>query len=54
LRVRVGCPGCGASQIFSTATARAAFVHEDDDCPILLRIEAALRRLRLAQAAEII
>lgn len=48
----VRCPGCGASQIFSTANVPATFVHDDDECPILRRIEAALTRLRAAQAAE--
>jgi hypothetical protein len=47
----VRCPGCGASQMFSTATPPATFVHEDDDCPIFQRIEAALARLWAAQAA---
>jgi hypothetical protein len=40
------CPACGASQVFSTASPPPTFVHEDDDCPILRRIEAALARYR--------
>ncbi|HYT73515.1 MAG TPA: hypothetical protein VEL79_02095 [Vicinamibacterales bacterium] len=48
----VRCPGCGASQLFSTATAPAPFVHEDEDCPILLRIEAAFAMLKAVTAPE--
>ena len=46
--VVVRCPGCGASQMFSTMTAPMDFMHEDDDCPILRRIQAALAMLRHA------
>jgi hypothetical protein len=38
----VKCPGCGASQLISVATPPTTFVHEDDACPILRRIEAAI------------
>lgn len=38
----VRCPGCGVSQLFSTASPPSTFVHEDDDCPILRRIEVAI------------
>ena len=48
----VRCPGCGASQMFSTTTPPAMFVHEDDDCPILARIEAALVVLRALGAEQ--
>lgn len=47
--VIVRCPGCRVSQIVSTTAVPAVFVHEGEDCPILLRIEAALARLRAAQ-----
>jgi hypothetical protein len=40
--VVVTCPSCGASHLYSTATPPTTFVHEDDACPILRRIEAAL------------
>jgi hypothetical protein len=42
----VRCPACGASQLLSTASPATTFVHEDDDYPILRRIEAALARYR--------
>lgn len=45
----VRCLGCGASQMVSSAAVPTTIVHEDDDCSILLRIEAALARLRAAQ-----
>lgn len=48
----VRCPSCGASQMFSTATPPETFVHKNDDCPILVRVEAALATLRAALAAE--
>lgn len=52
----IRCPGCGASQLVTTGATGpvvpAAFVHERDDCPVLLRIEAALARLQVALAAE--
>jgi hypothetical protein len=38
----VKCPGCGASLMVSSAAPPTTFVHEDDDCPILRRIEAAI------------
>lgn len=38
----VRCPGCGASLLYSTADPPTTFVHEDDDCPILRRIEGAI------------
>lgn len=38
----VRCPGCGASLVYSTADPATMFVHEDEDCPILRRIEAAI------------
>ena len=54
--VVVGCPACGASQVFTAgstgAIVPAVFVHENENCPILLRIEAALARLRAARSAE--
>lgn len=54
--VVVRCPACGASQVLTTgstgAIVPATFVHEDDDYPILLRIQAALARLRAALGAE--
>lgn len=53
----VRCPGCGATRVFTARPAGAAishvaFVHEEDDCPVLVRIEAALAELRAARAAE--
>jgi hypothetical protein len=48
----VRCPGCGASQLFSTAAPPATFVHEDDECPILRRIEAALAMFNAMVDAE--
>jgi hypothetical protein len=41
----VRCPGSGASQLVLTAAVPATFVHEDENCPILRRIEAAIGRL---------
>ena len=42
----VRCPGCGATRLFTSGpagvTAHVAFVHEDDACPIFVRIQAAL------------
>lgn len=53
--VVIRCPACGASAVFAAnATGMmvpATFVHEDDDCPIFLRIEAALAKLWAALAA---
>ncbi len=53
--VRVRCPGCGATMVMTARSAGAAsqltFVHEDAECPVLVRIEAALARLRAARAA---
>lgn len=52
----VECPGCHARCIFIGGSAgqvsQQSFVHENDDCPILARIEAVLAVLRAAQAAE--
>jgi hypothetical protein len=52
----VRCPGCGATLVYTVQSAGAvshmAFVHEEDDCPVLARIEAALALLRAVQAAE--
>ncbi len=50
--VLIRCPSCRAAQIVSTTTPTTSFVHADDDCPILRRIEAALVRLWAALAAE--
>ncbi|PYR51781.1 MAG: hypothetical protein DMF89_04680 [Acidobacteria bacterium] len=45
----VGCPGCGAVQIFVVGQPPfTAFVHEDDTCPILRRIQAAMAWLQAA------
>ncbi len=53
--VVIRCPACGASEVFAgDATGvimPVTFVHEDDDCPIFLRIEAALAKLWAALAA---
>jgi hypothetical protein len=46
--IRIRCPGCGASQVLTYSSAeytRSVFLHERDDCPILLQIEAALDEL---------
>lgn len=52
----VRCPGCGATAVFTArsvgAVSHVTFVHEDDECPILARIEAALAGLRASRAAE--
>jgi len=51
----VRCPGCGATMILtprSGGASHAAFVHEDQDCPVLARIEAASARMREAWATE--
>jgi hypothetical protein len=46
--VRVGCPGCGATQEFQIVLdgghRSATFAHERESCPVLQRIEEALRR----------
>ena len=42
---RVRCPGCGASQLYTPGppgVANVAFVHEDDQCPVFLRIKSLL------------
>jgi hypothetical protein len=43
----VRCPGCGAMKVFTSGPAgeitHVAFIHDDDACPILLRIWEALR-----------
>jgi hypothetical protein len=43
----VRCPACGATKALSSGSEggiiHIAFVHEDDACPILRRIQAALR-----------
>jgi hypothetical protein len=50
----VRCPGCGASQVFAAAPTvkmtEPAFIHQDEHCPIRLRIEAALVRAVFACA----
>lgn len=38
----VTCPGCGAAAVVSIAAPPTTFVHENDACPILRRIEAAI------------
>ena len=52
----VRCPACGGSQVFATGPTAtivpAVFLHERDDCPLLLRIESALARQRAALEAE--
>ena len=50
----VRCPACGATKVFTARPGGSPveFVHERDDCPIRVRIEAALVKLRRAQAAE--
>lgn len=49
----VRCPGCGATMVLAAGSdAHGEFVHEDDECPVLVRIEAALAWLGAAQAAE--
>ena len=52
----VRCPACGATKVFRARSAGAvshvAFVHADDECPVLARIESALAVLRAARAAE--
>lgn len=49
------CPGCGATMIFTATSiavgANRAFVHDNDDCPIFVRIERALDELRAAQSS---
>ncbi len=42
----VRCPGCGASQRYSITHVPEAFFHENDECPILKRIEWALALVR--------
>lgn len=48
--VVVRCPGCGAAQVFAAAPTgemtEAAFVHQNEQCPIRLRIEAAIAKAR--------
>lgn len=50
--LRVRCPGCGATMIMTArVAAHGEFVHENDDCPVLARIEAAIARLEAVLAA---
>jgi hypothetical protein len=48
----VTCPGCGASLVVSIAAPPTTFMHEEDDCPILRRIEAALAMFEAAVATD--
>ena len=54
--VRYRCPGCGATMTLTSRSAAAVshvtFVHEDDACPVLVRIEAALARMEAALTVE--
>ena len=49
----VRCPDCGASRVFAAPSAppgsicHAAFFHESDTCPVLLRIQDLLRKVSL-------
>ena len=50
----VRCPGCGATKVFTApqpagGVTSAAFVHEDDACPVLKRIQAALQMCATAE-----
>ena len=51
----VRCPGCGATKVFTAQPAggvtSAAFVHEDDACPVLRRIQAALQMCAAAEGS---
>lgn len=38
----VACPGCGAAQTYSATSPSPTFVHRDDQCPVLHRIQTAL------------
>lgn len=46
----VRCPGCGATMVLTTDSAQTGshrtFVHEADDCPVLVRIENVLAAIR--------
>lgn len=50
----IRCPGCGATMVFTArsvgATSQITFLHEDDECPVLKRIEAVLAAVRAAEA----
>jgi hypothetical protein len=52
----VRCPGCCATMVLTSrwggGASHMAFVHEDPDCPVLARIEAALAGLRAARNGE--
>ena len=49
----VRCPGCGATMVMIVRPgAYEEFVHADEECPVLVRIEAALARLEAALAAK--
>jgi hypothetical protein len=51
--ILIRCPGCGAVKVLAVHACRDAglFYHEDDSCPVLLRVEAALDQIFVAQAA---
>ena len=54
--MEVRCPRCDAVTVLTPRSADAAsqatFFHQDDACPVLLPIQAALARMEAALAAE--
>lgn len=52
----VRCPGCGATMVLTAESARAGshltFVHEAEDCPVLVRIETVLVAVRASAGTE--